>query len=163
MYASSTFVGNSVGNRKKETAKFYAKLTFFIAFGIELVIVAFLNFFSKYVTEFYTTDEDVMPLVMSGLHYMSINSFMQGLGATITGVMRGVGKQKVGLVNTFIGNYFAGLPLAYLLCFNANMELGGLWLGCAIGVMTSVTLNVYYLVNKADWDITDKKMLMRRM
>ena len=87
---------------------------------------------------------------------------MQGLGATITGIMRGVGKQKVGLVNTFVGNYFVGLPMAYILCFRAGLFLNGLWLGCALGVMTSVTLNIYYLNYKADWEITDKKMLMRR-
>ena len=145
MYSSSTFVGNNVGKGFKELAKYYARLTFIMAGVLMLFIVAFQNTFAHEIALIYTSNVETIPIIENAIFYLSINSFFQGLAATLSGVMRGVGQQRVGLYNALVGNYLFGIPLAYYFCFVQGMMVNGLWLGCSIGVCAADCAHVFYL------------------
>ena len=163
MYSCSTFVGNNIGKQQIKLAQYYAKVTFCMAIVMELVIVTFLNMFHTEVTAIYTDDEDTMPIIDEAIKFLSMNVFMQGLAATLSGTMRGIGKQKIGLMNAFIGIYLFGIPISYMAAFQFNLEVDGLWLGCSLGVLIVISLHIMYLVTMADWQISDKALRMRAM
>ena len=88
---------------------------------------------------------------------------MQGIAATLSGTMRGIGRQKIGLMNAVIGIYLFGIPVSYMAAFYLNLEVNGLWLGCGIGVTIVISLHIMYLVSMADWRITDRTLRQRAL
>ena len=134
-----------------------------MAIALELTIVSVLNYFKHNVTLMYTDSEETIPIIEGAIKYLSMNVFMQGLAATLSGTMRGIGRQKIGLMNAFIGIYLFGIPVSYMAAFQFDLGVNGLWLGCSLGVCIVITLHIMYLVTMADWQITDKQLRMRAL
>ncbi|XP_037116433.1 multidrug and toxin extrusion protein 1-like [Syngnathus acus] len=76
------------------------------------------------------------------------------------GVIRGVGKQKVGAVCNLVGHYFIGFPIGLALTFAAKLNILGLWIGLTVCVFMQATFLLVYLY-KLDWSKAAEKAKIR--
>ncbi|RUS29816.1 mate-domain-containing protein [Jimgerdemannia flammicorona] len=84
----------------------------------------------------FTDDTDVIGVVIELVPVVAATQFCMGIGAILSGVLNGSGRQRtVALLN--ISSYFLlGLPLGLFLCFRCDMGLVGIWWGVfAAGVI----------------------------
>lgn len=65
---------------------------------------------------------------------------------TISGVLRGSGRQYVGAITNFVCYNVIGLPLGVVLAFKASMGTIGLWTGLAVGNIIQVCVGVMYVI-----------------
>jgi MATE family multidrug resistance protein len=58
-----------------------------------------------------------------------------GLQTVATGALRGLGDTRTPMVFNLIGHWLIGLPIGYVLCFNRNWGVAGLWTGLSTGLI----------------------------
>jgi MATE family multidrug resistance protein len=66
------------------------------------------------------------------------------------GIIRGLGRQMFGFFFTLFCYVIIGLPLALVLCFNAKMGIGGLWLGMSIACVI-LDAGFAMIISCPDW------------
>ncbi|CAO2187225.1 unnamed protein product [Urochloa humidicola] len=67
-----------------------------------------------------------------------ISFFIDSFNGTLSGVITGCGKQKIGAAINLGAFYLAGIPVSALLAFVFHMNGKGLWLGIVCGCLTKV-------------------------
>uniref|UniRef100_A0A8C5AH64 Multidrug and toxin extrusion protein n=1 Tax=Gadus morhua TaxID=8049 RepID=A0A8C5AH64_GADMO len=146
--AASVRVGNALGAGNTEQAimssKLYVIVGGMVVLGVSKDVIGYI----------FTTD----PLVKKNHHYVNTP---QGLSIGVTGgVIRGVGKQKVGALCNMVGYYVFGLPIGILLMFPAGLGIVGLWSGLFVCVAIESGFYLVYLP-KMDWQKVTKEALVR--
>jgi MATE family multidrug resistance protein len=68
------------------------------------------------------------------------------------GIIRGIGKQNIASLGTFISFYVFSVPLAYIFAFPLGFRIKGLWIGMICGLSIAV-LSYNILINFVfDWN-----------
>jgi MATE family multidrug resistance protein len=67
------------------------------------------------------------------------------------GVLRGVGKQKVGAIFNLIGYYAISIPISLLLSFYFKLGVAGLFYGLVVGIAFVSAAQILYIYRKIDW------------
>uniref|UniRef100_A0A8C5FXG1 Multidrug and toxin extrusion protein n=1 Tax=Gadus morhua TaxID=8049 RepID=A0A8C5FXG1_GADMO len=144
--AASVRVGNALGAGNTEQAIMSSKLSslyrcllFFLCLGSFRKIVQRVG--------------DVM--ILYGFVHVA-----ETIAGVTGGVIRGVGKQKVGALCNMVGYYVFGLPIGILLMFPAGLGIVGLWLGLFVCVAIESGFYLVYLP-KMDWQKVTKEALVR--
>ena len=148
----SVFVGNSLGRGHASLAKFYLDLIFGYAFVILTLCGIFLILFKHTVASFFSNDPDLIITVSSNLFLVAILLIAHGFDLSLSGGLRGMGKQSLAFTFLFICSFFVGLPLSFFFTFYLTLGLTGILLGSIIG--TSLLALCYYLIMrlKCDWE-----------
>jgi len=138
--AGSIRVGNAVGMKEiTETrrAGFMA-----ILLGASTMFVAGIIFivFRNYLPTLYVNDEVVISYASSLLIIAALFQLSDGTQAVGIGVLRGLTDVKIPTAITFIAYWIVGLPIGYLLGFNFDMGVQGVWIGLLLGLTTSAVL-----------------------
>lgn len=136
--ATASLVGNALGANKRQLAIEIAELAFKVVVTIELFLGLIIWLFGGYFVQLFTDETDVLIISKSVMGFLSFFVLADGCNAVASGVLRGTGKQNVGAVTNVISYYCFGLPLAWLLCFNANWGVAGLMMGLSLGTLTQV-------------------------
>ncbi|KAJ8267212.1 hypothetical protein GJAV_G00139840 [Gymnothorax javanicus] len=76
------------------------------------------------------------------------------------GIIRGIGKQKIGALCNLVGYYFVGLPIGVSLMFAKNLGIVGLRSGFLVCVVTQTTVLMVFLV-KLNWKKVTEEALVR--
>ena len=75
--------------------------------------------------------------------------------------LRGIGRQKLGMIANFISFYVVGIPAGYVMAFLLNQQLLGVWFGLGIcdALSAAVFTGALAFTNwtKAMQDITDEE------
>ena len=83
----------------------------------------------------FTSDPGLLRI---GGSVLLIYAFLQpfdGAQGVSTGALRGLGDTRTPVLLNLVGHWLVGLPIAYLLCFNRQWGVTGLWAGLAIGIL----------------------------
>jgi MATE family multidrug resistance protein len=83
----------------------------------------------------FTTDPAVLEIGVGLLFVAAIFQLFDGLQGVATGALRGVGDTKTAMLWNLGGHWLVGLPLGYVLCFEAGLGVVGLWWGLSAGLM----------------------------
>ena len=83
----------------------------------------------------YSSDPGVIELGIILLFICSVFQLFDGLQTVATGALRGLGDTRTPMVFNLIGHWLIGLPIGYLLCFNRDWGVAGLWTGLSIGLI----------------------------
>jgi multidrug resistance protein, MATE family len=83
----------------------------------------------------YSTDPGVVELGIVLLFICSVFQLFDGLQTVATGALRGLGDTRTPMVFNLIGHWLIGLPIGYVLCFNRNWGVAGLWAGLSTGLI----------------------------
>lgn len=158
--AASTLIGNNLGAGKPVDAKWSGITAVLMTTAIELVLILTFVFAIDGIANVFTNDEQVIALMIRVAPVTAAMLMFDGLQAVSSGLLRGVGLQKIGAVTNLCGYYFIGLPLGVLMTFHYHLHVFGLVSGLLIAVC--LTTIVFFLVlYRVDWQDESKKAVER--
>lgn len=94
---------------------------------------------------------------MSATEYFCSPEFC-ALGASI---LRGVGRQNVGTIITFVGFYIVCIPVGVGLGFGFHQGVFGLWWGAAAGIAATTVGYYVFIYGVVDWKEEEKNAYER--
>jgi MATE family multidrug resistance protein len=138
--AGSIRVGNAVGKKdiiETRRAGFTASIL-----GASIMFVSAIIFilFRNFLPTLYVNDEVVISYASSLLVIAALFQISDGTQAVGIGILRGLTDVKIPTAVTFIAYWIVGLPVGYLLGFNFEMGVQGVWIGLLLGLTTSAIL-----------------------
>lgn len=136
--ATSVRVSNALGAGLPHGARRSANTATACTACTQLLLVAAILLGRHGIGALFTNIPEVVAMCAATFPLMSASMFGDGLNCTISGVLRGAGRQELGaLLN--LGSYWGlGLPTAYLLAVKGGLELKGLWGGLILATSVQV-------------------------
>ncbi len=138
--AGSIRVGNAVGKKDIEgtrQAGFTASLLGAAVMTFAGIIFVLLR---DFLPTLYVSDETVISYASSLLIIAALFQISDGMQAVGIGILRGLTDVKIPTAITFIAYWIVGLPVGYLLGFNFELGVQGVWIGLLLGLTTSAIL-----------------------
>ncbi|CAL8267943.1 unnamed protein product [Merluccius merluccius] len=156
--AASVRVGNALGAGDTEQAKLSAKTSFVCTVIVASFVGVFLGVSKDVIGYIFTTDLEVVQRVADVMIMYGFVHVIEAAADVTGGIIRGVGKQRVGALFSLVGYYFIGLPIGLSLMFPAGMGIVGLWLGILICITMETAFYVLYL-SKLNWEDVTKELI----
>nr|CAB3473053.1 unnamed protein product [Digitaria exilis] len=138
--AVSTRVSNELGAGQPQAAKLATRVVIYIALTAGFVLTLAMTLVRGVWGYMYSNEQEVVAYIARMLPVLGISFFIDGLHGSLSGVLTGCGKQKIGAAVNLGAFYLAGLPMAVLLAFVLNLNGMGLWLGIVCGSLTKLLL-----------------------
>jgi len=88
----------------------------------------------------YTGDAAVIMVAASLIPLAGVFQVFDGLQVVAGGILRGLGETRVAMMVNILGYWLVGLPISYLLGFEAGMGPVGLWWGLVVGLFVVATV-----------------------
>lgn len=148
--AASTRIGHFVGHKNVHGAHIVTRVTFMLAAGISLFNFSWVFFGRGLLAGLFTTDPEVLRIGRMVIMLVAINQLADSVNVMEAGVLRGQGRQKIGLYLNLVAYYVVALPLAYYLSFSRGMDLPGLWAGLIAGV-AFLAVSEFVCICRSDW------------
>jgi len=93
----------------------------------------------------FSPDPRIIEIGVSLLAIAAAFQLFDGTQAVVTGALRGISETRMPMIVNFIGHWFLGLPVGYVLCFRFGWGVRGLWIGLSIGlVLAALVLTVVW-------------------
>lgn len=139
--AGAVLVGQAVGRRDGEGAARDGWLAIsVIVLFMSLTATVFLVV-PRFLVSLFTRDAAVIATGVTLLAVAAVFQLFDGLQATCTGVLRGVGDTRRPMIANLVGHWFIGLPVGWWVCFHLGWGVVGLWMGLSTGlILVGVTL-----------------------
>ncbi|PON50279.1 Multi antimicrobial extrusion protein [Trema orientale] len=138
--AASTRVSNELGAGNPEAAKVAVTASMILA-AIEAISTSIILFCCRSVLGYvYSNDKEVVKYVAHITPLVSLSVIIDSLRATLSGIARGSGWQRLGAYVNLVAFYLVGIPLAVVLCFVLHFRGVGLWIGILAGSTTQLLL-----------------------
>ncbi|CAN6293829.1 unnamed protein product [Urochloa humidicola] len=99
----------------------------------------------------YSNEMEIVTYIAKMVPILGISFFIDGLHTSLSGVLTGCGKQKIGAAVNLGAFYLLGIPMAVLLAFIFHLNGMGLWLGIVTGSVTKL-LFLLFISCSIDWD-----------
>ena len=135
--AATVRVGNAVGFKsinRIRNAGFSAILMGASVMGFfGIMFIIFRNIFPT----FYIADINVIEIAASLLIIAAFFQIFDGTQSVGLGILRGISDVKVPTVITFLAYWVVGLPVGYILGFNYNLGVQGVWIGLSVALAVS--------------------------
>ncbi len=136
-YAAMIRVGQGAGRNDLRQVRQSASATLTLAMGFSAVAAVLFAGFASVWAGLYTNDHTV---VLAAIPLFKIAAILQ-LGDTafvlFASALTGLGDTRTPLAISIVCNWLIGMPLAYVLAFYAGQGLHGLWIGRAVGSLSS--------------------------
>ena len=128
-------VGFEVGARRLPDARQYIKLSRYLTFGTVGTLALVLTQFRTEIAAFYTTSQDVQPVLAGFLVYAVFMQFADSINAPLQGALRGFKDVRVTLWLAILSFWIIGLPLGWGLARFTQLGPYGYWIGLIMGVL----------------------------
>ncbi|XP_061129829.1 multidrug and toxin extrusion protein 1-like [Syngnathus typhle] len=158
--AVSVRVGNALGAGNIEQAKLSSKVSIICAFIVAFFVGLTITLAKSVIGYIFTSDLEILKRVAEILIVFVFLHLSDAVAGACGGVIRGVGKQKVGALCNLVGHYFIGFPIGLALTFAAKLNILGLWIGLTLCVFMQATFLLFYLY-KLDWSKAAEKAKIR--
>ena len=138
--AASIRVGNAMGEQSVSKIRKAGFTGIFL--GASIMSLAGLTFIllNKFLPTLYIDDEAVISIASRLIIIAALFQLSDGTQAVGIGVLRGLTDVKGPTIITFVAYWIISLPIAYLLAFNFNFGVDGVWIGLLIGLTASAIL-----------------------
>lgn len=152
--ASSSLVGQALGDGDEAEATVWARTVLRLSVGVYLVVAAALLPFSRLVARLFVSDPAVLPLVTVFVAVACASVVFRGVDGGSTGPLRASGDTRWPLYSQLAGMYLFALPIAYL---GVVTPLDELALYASLVVETAVPAAVtYYRFRSGTWRIVSR-------
>ncbi|XP_078367530.1 multidrug and toxin extrusion protein 2-like [Oculina patagonica] len=149
--AASVRVGNALGAGNARAAKRTAKVALAVVVCIEVVVFAVFFGLQENTGRLFTDNSDVLSLYKKTIRLMSAFFVFDGIQGVCCGIVRGSGRQMIGVLINFIAYCCCGLPLGIALMFLVFHDITGLWIGLFSAIFVQAFLYVTMLW-RTDWE-----------
>lgn len=139
--AISARVGNSIGRKKPQEARFRGYIGVGISTLFMICTATILFLFPRAITSIYTGDPEVTSIAVQLLYMAAIFQISDGLQVSGYGALRGLKDTKVPMVVNLIAYWMIGIPTAYLLGFTYKYGAPGFWIGLIAGLTAAGILH----------------------
>ncbi|CDW80126.1 multidrug and toxin extrusion protein 2-like [Stylonychia lemnae] len=149
--AAAVFVGKSMGEGNAKKGQTYTKLIVIYTFLICILCSVCLVYFNETIARIFTNNDQLLAMTIENYKYIAIFLIVHGIGMSVGGGLRGIGKQSVATWLIFAGFFLFGHPVSVLLGFYFDLGMKGLIFGFCIG---SFAMGFFYLINLVfltDW------------
>ena len=155
------FVGNSMGEGDVNKAQNFMKAGLLLNLAACVCVESFYIILSKEIAEFYTLDVNAVKMTVNiFLTYLVIfpADFIQII---LSSGIRAIGKEKLGFIMFLVCYYLISIPLSYILCFYAKLQVMGLVYG---GMIATYCLLFWLIFSyfRIDWE-EQKVIVMERI
>lgn len=151
--SGSTRVGNLLGANNHEGAKIAAIVSPVLSIILSSILSIFLAIFRIQLGELFISDRAVLEILMKIIPILIVYIIADGAQTAMTGVLKGLGKQRIGGPIVILSYCFIGIPISYVLTFTARFQMGivGLCIGTTIGTWVHMILYGILLMNM-NWE-----------
>lgn len=150
--ATSTRVANFIGAGLPHLAKKTTKVSFLFGVVVACLINVNILYFGRFlIPTFFTDDEKVIDLTAESIPLIAFISIFDEITAISSGILRGMGLQKIGSYLNLGFYYLYGVPLSLILAFNFHLDIAGLWLGTG-SALTIIGFIQTFIVNRVNYD-----------
>jgi MATE family multidrug resistance protein len=133
-------VGDALGRKDKKDILFAGKAGIILG-GIFMAFCALVfTVFNKFIVHLSVNDVQVQSITTGLLYIAAMFQLSDGIQAVSLGALRGLADTKTPTIITIVAYWVIGIPLGYLLAFNFNLSLYGIWFGLSIGLTFSAFL-----------------------
>ncbi|KAL3834491.1 hypothetical protein ACJIZ3_009227 [Penstemon smallii] len=155
-FSVSTRVGNEIGARRPEKARFAAVVGLCGSFLLGLFALFFAVSVRNIWASMFTQDKEIIKLVALVLPIIGLCELGNCPQTTGCGVLRGTARPKVG-ANINLGCfYLVGMPVAVGLAFYYKMDFEGLWYGL-LAAQGSCMVTMMVVLMRTDWEFEARK------
>lgn len=159
--ATSTRVANFIGAGLPELAKKTTRISIFFGVAVAIVVNVNILYFGRFwIPTFFTDDETVIQLTAKNIPLIAFISIFDEVTAISSGILRGMGLQKIGSILNLGFYYLFGVPCSLILAFTFHMDIAGLWLGTG-SALTIIGLIQSYIVNGVDYALLIEQAKLR--
>ena len=156
--ASSTRVGNLIGEKNPIQAKVAASATIMLCMTGALINSLVILLFGSFIVGLYTTELPVIELAVSLIFFAAIFQLPDGIQMGALGSLRGYKDTFIPMILLLISYWIFAMPIGYYLTnFGFGTPLGakGMWYGMIIGLIIFSFLSIFrlrwimkYMINK---------------
>ena len=146
--ASSTRVGNLIGEKNPFQAKTAAKSTIILCITGALINSIIILSFGSFIVGLYTTELPVLELAVSLILFAAIFQLPDGIQMGALGSLRGYKDTFIPMILLMISYWIFAMPIGYYLTnFGFGDPLGakGMWFGMIIGLTIFSFLSIFRL------------------
>ncbi|XP_029303001.1 multidrug and toxin extrusion protein 1 isoform X3 [Cottoperca gobio] len=123
--AGNVRVGNALGAGDTEQAKLSAKLTVFCAVSVSICLSVLLGSLKNHISYIFTYDEQIRERVADIISLYAPFVLLDAIAASLGGIIRGAGKQRIGAICNILGYYGVGFTVGVPLMFVAKLGIQG--------------------------------------
>lgn len=159
--AASIRVGQLIGEQRARDAQRSSHASFLLSGVVQFILSIAMLVCRDLVGDLFSNDADVANLVSVLVPISCIFMMGDAIQATIGGVLRGLGRQKLVLLLNILGFWVCAVPIGSILTFVVGMGVNGLWWGFNIGIYASAAVGIWFLKVRVDWEQETKKAVVR--
>lgn len=146
--AAAARVGQAIGRRDPQAAAWAGWSAILLGAGFMIAFVLAFSLAPRTILRTYTADRGVVAAGVSLLFVAAIFQMFDGTQVIASGALRGAGETKASMYCNLVAHWGLGLPVGYLLAFEAGWGLIGLWVGLMVGlVVAGIALLVAWRVS----------------
>ena len=146
--ASSTRVGNLIGERNPKQAKVAASSTIMLCMMGALMNSVIIILFGSYIVGLYTTELPVLELAVSLIFFAAVFQLPDGIQMGALGSLRGYKDTFIPMILLLISYWIFAMPIGYYLTnfgFGNPYGAKGMWYGMIIGLTIFSFLSIFRL------------------
>lgn len=148
--ASATRVGMFLGKGQPRAAILSVHASLLITFVVQLFLSMAVVLLRHSIGSFFSSEQVVVQAVAGVIPFVAGAILGDGFNATMSGVLRGAGRQKLGFYINFVVFYLVALPLSWLAGFHLDHGIQGLWLGLLVGLWIQPVC-LFFIMLLLDW------------
>jgi len=148
--SSSTRVGNMLGANRWRIAKLAGKLAIASTIFFTSINALLLFIFRYQWGRLFTNDTEVIDTLVSIIPLISVIMLLDGQQGSISGILRGCGRQSLGAWVNLLCYWLIALPSGAFFAFYLHLGILGLWIGMLIGLLCIVTVFLMS-IKRMDW------------
>ncbi|KAL0490450.1 hypothetical protein AKO1_009544, partial [Acrasis kona] len=151
--ATSVRVGQRLGGDDPSGARFVCYLGISSSVIVTVINGAIMIALRSLVTYIFIDDDFVKEEAEKIIPVAAVYVITDGMQAVMSGILRGLGRQRIGAVACFVSYYAIGIPSSLLLTFYFDWGLMGIWVGMAFGVTAVSLVMLPYIIFGIDWNL----------
>ena len=125
--ATNTLVGQHLGAKDKDGAKFYVNTCKRLSVLISILLALIIWIFAKNFVSLYTSDADVIETATKLLYFCGFVVFFLNIQVVYSGALRGAGDTKFPVYVAIVSVLLIRLTLAYVAVTWLSMGVYGIW------------------------------------
>ena len=142
--AVSTRIANLIGAACPDAAKTSAKVAMVAACVIGGFNIVVLTALRDHLPWLFTNDADVVNVVAKVLPIIAVLQLFDAVAANSNGILRGLGRQKIGGWVSLFSYYVVGMPISFGTGFGLHWDLYGLWaVSSTLCLLARLTIQSY--------------------
>ncbi len=151
--AANILVGNFYGAQDKAGVRRSGFAAIFLTIGIEIIFALIFFIFKDELPLIYTNDAAVLVIAPGLILLAAFFQLSDGLQTVAAGALRGIKDTRVTGVIAFLSYWVLMMPGAYLLCFEWDWGIEGIWIAFIVGLTFAAILLLYRFYKQTKFNI----------